>query len=341
MNNDIVLVKTGGRELQGWKTVSIEKSIESLAGSFRLDLTNRWRDALGNMPIKIGSPVAIYIGSDLVVTGYVDTQSLSVDAESTSFSIEGRSKTGDLVDCSAMNKPGQWRKAKPITILKDLASPFGINVESDVDLGKSFDDFHIQPGETVYTAINRLCRLRNVLPTHKPNGDILITRAKTGHAATSIIEGENLLAGQMDQDAKDQVSTVTVKGQRAGSNTVKGKHITQAKAEKQNAAVLRYRPLLLRAEGQVDNAGCETRANAELVKRAAKSLKLTMTVQGWRQGNGQLWTPNTLVYCKSDSLLTDGTFLATKTTFSLDESGEKTEIELVNPAAYKAEHKAT
>jgi prophage tail gpP-like protein len=51
----------------------------------------------------------VRIGKDLVLTGYVFKAPIRYDGRQISLSIEGSSKTQDLVDCAA-TKPNQWQE---------------------------------------------------------------------------------------------------------------------------------------------------------------------------------------------------------------------------------------
>lgn len=53
-------------------------------------------------PDKNGELVEVLIGDEPVLTGYVEALPLRYDASSVSMGIVGRSKTADLVDCSAL-----------------------------------------------------------------------------------------------------------------------------------------------------------------------------------------------------------------------------------------------
>ena len=97
--NTVRLV-VNGTEFGGWKNVRIEAGIDRQARSFDLEVTDRWPGQT-DVPrrVKPGDACALYIGEDLVATGYIDGTPIRYDGTSLSVGIRGRSKTADLVDC--------------------------------------------------------------------------------------------------------------------------------------------------------------------------------------------------------------------------------------------------
>src|SRR5574340_693573 len=128
MSDDVTLV-VNGTEYGGWKEVEISAGIERQARDFTLSVTDRWPGAT-DIPrrIKQGDVCEVYIGADKLLTGHVDATPIRYDGKSISVGVKGRSKTADLVDCSAVHKTGQWHNAKIERIAADLAAPFGIEV---------------------------------------------------------------------------------------------------------------------------------------------------------------------------------------------------------------------
>lgn len=98
--SDVVRLLVNGTEYAGWKSVRIEAGIERQARSFDLEVTDRWPGQT-NIPRRVqpGDACQVYVGDDLVLTGYVDATPIRYDGRSISVSVRGRSKTADLVDC--------------------------------------------------------------------------------------------------------------------------------------------------------------------------------------------------------------------------------------------------
>lgn len=240
-----------GQEYGGWKSVRIEAGIERQARSFDLEVTDRWPGQT-DIPRRIRpfDACQVFIGEDLVLTGWVDATPIKYDGKSVSVSVRGRSKTADLVDCcpipsgqaigagggswgDVIGKDGkkvnviqppsksanQWRNMKMEAIAAALAAPYGLRVIAEVDTGRPIADHQVQPGETVFESIDRMMRLRHVLSTDNERGDLVfIDVGSAGRSETAIELGKNILAASTDLDYKGVFSEYIVKGQRAGND---------------------------------------------------------------------------------------------------------------------------
>jgi hypothetical protein len=149
---DKIELKVAGRVHGGWTEAEVTVGIVSLAGSFDLSLSDSW-PADGNQGsdietrvIEAGSEAGIFVGGEQLITGYIDQVEPSLTDIEHAIRIAGRSKAADLLDCSAVHKPGSWSNRRFEDIAADLARPFGIDVTADVATGDPFKNFALQPG---------------------------------------------------------------------------------------------------------------------------------------------------------------------------------------------------
>lgn len=330
---DIQLL-VNGQQFTGWEDVSIQQSIETAAGAFSMNVSDKvpW-------PISPGDECVVSEGGDIIITGYVDKVGIGLNASTHSFSVQGRDKTADIIDCSAMNKPGEWRNVKLSKIAKEIAKEFGIEVISTV-ADETVDLFKLQPGEKGFEAIERACRLQGFLLTTDGLGNLVITSPSTERALVNLVQGENILEGNADFDLSQRYSRYIAIGQHSGTDAYNGTAATEVKAEAKDPKVSRNRPLVVVAENMVTNAQAKKRAEWEATVRAARASKSTVTVQGWRQSGdtGDLWKKNTLVACDIPLLGISGDMLISAVTFSKNlSSGTTTVLELSRPDAFKPE----
>src|SRR5574342_154425 len=99
--SDVALVVSGKRYL-GWKSIRITRSIESIANSFELGVSDRWGSQAKPWPIAEEDPCAVDIDGEQVIAGYVDRRSLAISAEQRTLTYTGRDRSAVLVDCSAV-----------------------------------------------------------------------------------------------------------------------------------------------------------------------------------------------------------------------------------------------
>jgi prophage tail gpP-like protein len=212
-------------------------------------------------------------------------------------------------------------------------------------------DVQVQQGETCHALLERLARLQGLLITDTADGRLALTRVGSRVAETALVQGSNILGASAELDASQRFSEYTVKGQRANTDdredrTTAASAAVSAAGDSVRAcigAVLdsfvgRYRPWLLTAETQVDDAMCQLRAAWEARRRAGQSTRASIVVAGWRQlPGGPLWDVNLLVPVVSPWLGIDRVLLISSVEFRKDDSGSTTRLELTLPDAFAAE----
>lgn len=338
MLDDRVELLVDGQLYQGWEQASITRAMDACAGTFNLTVSDRWSPGMQPVAIEPGDTCEVRVGGQVVVTGYVDLVRPSFGADMHSIQVQGRDKSGDLVDCSAVHKPDEWKNIGLLQLAEKLAKPFGVAVKSETDLGAPLALVKLQHGETVLEAINRHAKMRKVLVMPDGKGGILLTRTGARRAALELVQGSNILRANGTLDWSERYSEYIVKGQAGYSSNTTGKTEAHASATVKDAYVDRYRPLLITCDTEANNGSTKDRATWEANTRIGKSAQASITVQGWRQGvGGSLWEPNTLIRVRSVWLGLDGEMLIRQVTFDKDASGTTTKLDVVSPQAYEPE----
>ncbi len=339
MADDIVLL-LDGMIYAGWTELTVRRALDTVHGEFDLRLVSRDRTDAAQWPLRAGSECQILAGSDAagfqtLITGYIDRLSASLSSEDHSIAVSGRDRTADLVDCSAVHKPGSWRNVPLKTIVDDLARPFGITVQLSGDTGPNIRAFALQTGETAWSAIERLLRFRGLIAWAQADGSLLIGKPAQGQVVARLVEGENLKEMSANHDVTERFSEYVVKGQASGSDERNGDAVTLIGASARDAAIKRYRPLIIVAEEQADKTSTQKRADWEANTRAARSQPGSAVVQGWRDPRGQLWRPDTRVELSAPSVYMSGEMLVAGVTFSRsNDGGTTTALELTRPEAW-------
>lgn len=334
-----VLLRVNGTEYAGWKSARVVRSIESAAGSFELSVSDRWAGS-APWPILEGDECTVVVAGVVVLTGYVDKRSVSLSAGEHTVSVSGRDRAGELVDSSAVLKSWEFIRTPVLEIARRVAAPHGVGVTlaPGTPVPPVPDKVSVDPGDSVFDVIERACRTANLLAVSDGRGGLVLMRPGSTRTNTAIIEGENLLSGSTEYDASGRFRTVIVRGQSSGTDALSGAPAANVQASAQDLNVARApRVLLVRPEGAVTRASAKRRAEWETTVRAARALTVTASVHGWTQGNGALWPVNDLVRVVSPTLELNAEFLIGQVTYSLDESGTRTEFQLRLPDAYKPE----
>lgn len=334
-----------GRAYRGWTEISLTRAMDAIAGGFSIALTERWAGGTGvapqltPWPILNGDACEIKLGGESILNGYIDQFRPSFGFNDHTIEIQGRDKTGDLVDCSAFHKPDQWANLNLLQIAKILCDPFGVKVRSEIDVGPAFPSIKIQQGETVFAALDRLARFRKAIIGPDGAGGIAITRVGTSRAAVVLVQGVNIKEASGVLDTSGRFSIYVVKGQNVKSKTLDGEAETHAEASITDSAVTRYRPLVVVAESGATALAVKERAIWEANVRLGRSATAKFTVAGWRQKpGGTLWMPNQLVAVDAPWLRMKGDMLIRAVTYRRTPSeGTVADLEVVSPQAFSPE----
>lgn len=295
-----LVLRVDGRNYTGFKDVVLLRSLEQGPHHFELKIAPSVDTDGGIFALVDGMTCQVHIDDELALTGAIDDINVDYDATTHEITITGRSKVGDLADCSTI---GQQIKAGQtlLSVAQQLCKPFAINVLVDASATDAAhqkfttSDTTLDAGQPIWEFLEELARIRAVLLISNAAGDLVITRSGTGRADVPLVLGKNIKAASGRRSHRSLFSTYEVAGQQSIWAT------SDVSANSQNAAIVpgfsrRYRPSVITTDQQVDNAACQARAEWQRRVNYGRSRSINYTVLGWRQAeNIRLWTPNELV----------------------------------------------
>lgn len=328
-----IRLSANGKAFYGWTRLKVSRGIETIASTFELGITENVGKDLKQAKIRQGDEARLSIDDDTVVTGFVDVRRLSYDDKTYKISVSGRDRTADLVDCSAAHKGGQFLEQNFGQIAKALCEPFAIPVHITVDVGDKFKKFKLQEGETVFEALERAARHRGLLLMADALGGLVITKPGRERVATPLVLGENIRSASGEFSQVDRFNLYTVKSQTTGDDWKTAGQIASPAAAVSDKNIRRHRPLIIIAEESSDAKACKDRATWERNVRAGRGGSVTYVVDGWRHAGG-LWQPNVMVPVKDALMGVNQDMLITRVVYILDAEGLRTEITVMDRAAY-------
>lgn len=346
MADDLEMV-VDGRVFSDWTAVTVTRSLDRMSDTFSVRYTDR--EALDGEMLSIEEfdAVEIKLAGECVLTGFVDNVSISYDAKQHSFTATGRSKTGQLVDCSAIHETGSWEETGILDIANDLMAPFDLTTQigddaaDDATIGDIIDrsfqlfrKFSIEQGETVFSALDRMAKLRGLLWTARADGQPALTKNGSRRAASGLEYGKNILRGQRRADVRDRFSDYIVLSQSAGDNAFNGDSARGGFAQATDEAVPLNRPMVFISEGTAASGDLVRRSEWERNTRGGKSRTLIYTVVGWTDGEA-VWRPNLLIDVDDRFFRVEDQLLISEVRLSMSpDEGRRTELTLVPPAAF-------
>lgn len=329
-------IKLNGAAYIGWKDISISRSIERMSGTFDVSLTGRPDNTYIDNQLIPGTPVEVLINNSPVMVGYIDALKSSYDANRADLSIAGRDKVSDLIDCAAtVDGPFEYNGLKLDQILDEILKPYKISVSYLADTGVAFKRIAIQPGETAFEFIERLCRYRSLLPISDGLGGLLITKPGTEKSKGKLVYGQNILEGNISLDNTNRFSLIVVKGQEEGSADNSASDVAGAEGRATDSLVTRYRPKVITGENPDSSLSLTERAKWESSKDRARSVSASYKVQGWTtDGQDDLWKINTIVPVVDAVRGLSRDMLIKDISLNRSISGTTTSLELVLPEAF-------
>lgn len=339
---------------RGW----VRRRLDTAADSYQLQFADI-RQKLGTpLPIQKGRPCVIKLRGKTLLTGYVDDVSYQYKAERLALTARGRSRTGDLVDCSAIHgKSGRWHGAKLLDIVADIARPYGIAVTIDrlKDYDLAFNRFALEPGESCMDAIMRACKLRGFWPTNTVDGDLHISRAgELGRVPLQLKYGVNIMEGQRYDSMTSRHSVYLLKGQVPSDESISGRAAAQLADAVFDDGVDRYRPLLLVSTGHDRRGDLKRRAQWERNRRAGTDERILYRVDDYgysvllpefrqsRDDGFALWKPNEMVQVDDPRLNIDGWWLISAVSYRFavekDDAMRATDLTLTRKEAFNLDN---
>lgn len=335
---DNLVLHLDGQRYEGWKAITIVNSLQQVADSFTLSLSDAWLAPRKLAAPQVGMPATISLDNDVIASGYLEDVDLSYGDGVHEISATGYSKAYDLLVCSNTLTSKNYNNVTLLELARQLCQPFGISVSADTDVGKPFN-CTLDPGQPIMDLLVEYARYRGVVLTSTSSGDLLITKAGTQRTQTPLKLGVNIMRAAPRFSARDVYTEYHVVGQDAGANwdAADEKNPASSKTAYYDKQRLygRYKPLVITCDSPVSESDCIARSKAEAASRWARARQVIYTVGGWRQyHDGPVWPVNHLVRVddyyagiKEDQLIVERRLI-------LDNRGQRTELLIMPPAAY-------
>jgi prophage tail gpP-like protein len=325
---DEMKIEIGGKSFHGWESFSLARTIDSCADGFsmtsifdpeNLDILNAFK------PFGYQDCI-VKIDEEIILTGTVEVTSPSINDGNNEINVQGRSKTGILVDCSIYDVGFQFDGLKLSAIAQKLCQKHGITVIVNNDSG-IISEARANPGDTIFEFLNKLAKDNGLILSNDYLGNLVISKYEKNVSVASIIEGDSPVKSvACNYNGTQRFSIYNLLQQQDGTPDISGIAIDNIK----------YRPKII--TGATGDAKEITKA-AEWQRALAyaESIQVSVTVSGWRNDFDRLWTPGDTII-----LLSPGTFILKETEFIIAESvlkldngtGRTTDLRLVLPSTF-------
>lgn len=337
---DDVSITVNNQTIAGWQKIRVTRSLERIPNDFEIELTEFFPGQLSTITVAPGTPCELKIGGDLVITGYVDRYIIKLEDGSHNITITGRSKSQDLVDCSAIWEGGQISGTSAADVASKLAATYDIIIkvlQGNADM-KSIPQFNLMYGETPAEIIDRITKFSALLYYDDTDGNLILSQVGEAAMASGFTEGVNVESSQATFSADQRYAnykvallSISTAGDRGNSGFLR------EIAEDPGARANRTKIIICEAGGQGQQI-TQARGEWERNRRMGRAYQLDVVTDGWRDSDGTLWTPNRLVPVNMPtSKLVDKNYVIGEVTYILDENGTTARLTLMPPDAYSVE----
>lgn len=327
---EFVSVEVDGTRYTAFLRIQVRASFKEAARGFELSIAAEPGARATNAIFHAGAEIKVFAGSDLLLAGHVDQKRPHLGAREATMAITGRSKGADLVDSDVDHKTGFFESKDPREIGSELAKEYGAKFITDQKLTK-IERHLVTPGESIFRAIEKMSRRQGMTLTGTPEGDIKITKPNGERHAGALLEGGNILVGNSDHNWSNRHSKYSFKGQRAIGHGSRHLHMV-ASAKDGKVKRHRHKSAVHDDDGTIDDLKKSAKNRRD--RAAGDALKATISVQGFRDEAGKLWTPGFMVWTESEYLEIAQDMLIEAVDYSQGPEGTITLLSLTDPRAF-------
>ena len=347
-------LEVNGVQFDNFTAASCEIRLDALSNTFSFEAIAAEGVPL---PFKGGEACKVIVNEQVVLTGFIEVVDVSYSASDHIITVQGRDKTGDLLD-SNVTAISDLRA--PITlkqIIEKVIADIGADIKVIEDVTTaSFDSTQDiaspEAGDNAFSFIEKYSRKRQVLLTSDGDGNVVITSG-SGKTATGSIQhiigaaDNNVIASSFSFDTTGRFNVYKFASQLnvvplifAGDTGFDS--IVEQGGETFDPDVRIGRQLILVSESPFSDDQNEARAKWEANIRKARGLVYSVTVPEYQvdpiDPSSDLWQINRLYQIVDDYLGKSEPMLCNSVTFTLDVSGgELTSLAFVDEKAYSLE----
>lgn len=332
------LVNVEPQTFDGWISTRLEYGLNDIASRFTITVSNKGRCDGGEFPLPAQTPVSILADGELALTGWVDDDGPSEDRRDHRVTITGRSRGGDLVDCSHYRESDdgwEWEGQTALQIAQDVVAPFeGISVSSPLSFD-AIDEFRATMGDTAFMVIEELARREGVLMVALPDGSISLERAARDREPFVLNCPTTTTARH---SYSQRFSEYHARGQQHGYDNADADDAADVRGSITDDKVARYRPRIIQPEGSVTQAEALRRIQWQRARDRGDSLTLRLRLPGFQSPSGEIWRVNRRLWVERPRFSVQHELLIAAVAFTSDNTdGDMTELLLKPPAAYEPE----
>lgn len=331
---DEVAILIEGKRFRFWDKVRITRAIDTMdtvefGAPFDANAPG-FRETFRPFSFKT---VVITVGGTPLFTGTMVAVNPVIENAQKIISVSGYSLPGVLNDCTspASSFPLEFNDQGLNDIATAMAAPFGISVDFQADQGAVFERVASEPGKKVLAFLTELAKQRNLIISSSSRGKLVFLQStESGQPVARLQQGiAPVLSVTPFFSPQEYYSHITgiepvVVGLAGSQFTVKNPRLLGV-----------TRPLTFNAPDTLD-ADVKSAVEAKAGRMYGNMASYSVRVATWRDPNGNLWEPNTLIKLLAPDAMIykEYGFVIRSIEFTRDRATETATLNLVIPGSF-------
>lgn len=337
-------MRVNGETFTEFKSISLQKSMDSIAGSFSFSIAE---EIFGDSGFGAEDIASFNIGSTTVVSGAIEKVTANISRSNHTTVMTGYDRTIDIVD-SNIYAPANYAFTSFEDLVKTALKDNGITDIFVEDVTDNKDDFDkdskqvAETGDTIFNFLQIYANKANKTMTAVGYGQLEINNSGASSRGTSVANSDSLrtdvLSSSKTVDFSNRFSKVIVKSQ----SDFGGELNDDISGIAEDKEVTRGGVKVIVAESSLTQEEAERLAKLEVNKRRSNSIVYNCKVKGFYSSEGHLWEPNIIVFVidRSQSIYSKMLLQSVKYSFTR-EGGSVCDLTLVSPDTYTLKTQAS
>ena len=333
--SEAVSVSIGGKRFDAWSSVQITRAIDSIDTvelSRPFDHSDKSQRETFR-PISYQSCV-VSVSGETVVTGPLVPVVPESTSESAMVSMGIYSKPGVLSECQPYQQsyPLKMNGLNLKDITERLIEPFEIRAKFKAPPGEVFKKIEISDGTPILQTLAELAQSRGLLITSSNIGDLVFQSAVSDGTTVAVLQDgfPPVLGVRPSISPREFYSEITgtkpirPKSKKTEIFTVQLPYIGNT-----------FRPFIFDAKNSLDG-DIKTAVNAKASRMIGNAISYDVEVATWRDENGRLWKPNTLVQLSAPGsmIYSSYVFLIRSVVLTQNSDSETASLQITVPGAF-------
>lgn len=336
-NLDEVSLFIDGQLFSVWQEITITRSMDTidvidLNAPFQQD-DPVFRETFKPLSFK---PLQVNVGGQPLFTGTMVSVDPQLSVQQKTVTASGYGTPGVLGDCSpsANSFPIEFDEVDLRGITESLIAPFGLTAEFTSEPNTPFERVSPQPSQRILDFIINLAQQRGLLVASTETGKLLFQKEIEPEPPVARLEqgSSPLMTVSPVFDPQTYFSHVT--GIEWVIVGIEGNQYTVENPRLKNVV----RPTTFTINDTQGGDVQET-VEAKIGRMLANVVSYSARVATWRDVNGELWKPNTLITLTAPGAMVyqEYTLLIRSVTFNVTATQRTATLELVLPGSFRGE----